>query len=180
MSIIQVYNKILNTYPFLTEKEERDFIKKAEPFLEKALKTDTPKDKVLLGRSLLAILDNGHADLHTVNPRRAHHKKASELKPSIKLLSKKRILFITIPSWNKSLDGWQKKLADECVKRRKKYDAILIDVRENSGGNSRIAHDFASIFFRRPVMYGTFVSRGKNNRLKKNEERIKAERQGLC
>ena len=43
-----------------------------------------------------------------------------------------------------------------------KCKAVILDVRENQGGDSTIAHKFASIFFNRPVFYGKFVRRTNN------------------
>ena len=163
--VVRIYKKILAIYPFLTAKERGIFIKKAGPILEKVCRAGTLKDRVLLGRALLAILHNGHADLHTVYKKK--RKLGPRIKPRVELDKKRRILIVTIPSWNKELKSEAQKLIRQCVNQRKKYDKIILDVRENAGGNSRIAHDFASIFFKRPVRYGTFVRRGKGSALKR-------------
>ena len=50
-------------------------------------------------------------------------------------------------------------------KNIEKYDAIIIDVRENQGGSSRIAHNFANIFFKKTVVYGKFIKKKESGKL---------------
>jgi retinol-binding protein 3 len=58
-----------------------------------------------------------------------------------------------------------KKLNSFCQKNINKYNAIIIDVRDNQGGASKIAHNFASIFFDKPVSYGKFTKKWKGRKL---------------
>lgn len=167
--IYRVYTKILEIYPFLTDKEKRVFISRAKPFLIKYQKTNIPREQISLIKSILLLLNNEHADLKEIKTKR--HKldcdKSMLLKPKIELRHQKRVLTLIVPSWSKNLGDISNKLIEACLKYRERYDSILIDVRDNSGGNSRIAHNFASIFFNKSVRYGTFISRGKNNKLKR-------------
>jgi len=165
--IHRIYKKILKIYPFLTSKEKRLFISRSKPLLIRYPKASTLEEKISFIRSLLFLLNNGHADLIRTKKRKMARKKLKLFKPKIELHARQRTLFIIIPSWSKDLGDIQHGLISTCVKNRKKYDAILIDVRDNSGGNSRIAHDFASIFFNKSIKYGIFVSKGRNNKLRR-------------
>ncbi|MGC9602952.1 MAG: S41 family peptidase [Minisyncoccia bacterium] len=169
-SIRQVYEKVLELYPFLTQREERSFVSESKSLLAKYSVANTSNKKLSIVRSLLNLLNNRHADIKEVRSRKAPHGKVRSLKPRIELQAKQRILFLAIPSWSKGLGEIQHELIGACVKNRGKYDSILIDVRENSGGNSRIAHKFASIFFNKTIKYGTFISR--NGRKLKKEAGI--------
>jgi C-terminal processing protease CtpA/Prc len=168
-----VYKKILSTYPFLSTSEKDIFISRATPILKKYPSKITLKEKLTLIRSVLTLLKNGHADLKEAPPYKKFPKKRIKfLEPKITL--DKRILIITIPTWRSDLDGIQEKLIKACVKNKNKYDSILIDVRDNTGGDSRIAHSFASIFFQNPISYGVFVTRRKNGKLQKKEAVLKS------
>ena len=152
----KIYNKIVDVYPFLSEKERIDFEKKAKNLIKKTLFS-----KKGVG-FLLNLLKNPHAYLWV-------WKKPSlaKIRKKRKVLSKieNRTLSLTIPSWSGELGVLDKKLIDICVKNIERYDGILIDVRNNQGGNSRIAHSFASIFFKTPCVYGKFIKRKEGGKL---------------
>lgn len=160
-----VYEKILSVFPFLSKSERNLFVSHAKPLLKKYFQKTILKERIAVIRMLLVLLKNGHADLKEAPSRKRLPKKwIKQLEPTITL--NKTILIITIPTWRMELKGLQDKLIKACTKYRKQYQAILIDVRSNGGGSSRTAHDFASIFFKKSVFYGTFVGK-KNGRLKK-------------
>jgi len=47
-------------------------------------------------------------------------------------------------------------------------------VQENQGGWSKMAHNFASIFFKKNVVYGKFAKKGKNGRLKISKDKLES------
>jgi C-terminal processing protease CtpA/Prc len=151
-----IYNKIINIYPFLNKTEHSNFKKRAENIIKRTLLS---KENI---KALLNLLKNPHAYLWVWK------------KPSLSKLRKKRrisykiknrILNLTIPSWSGELGVLDKELINICIKTAKKYDGVLIDVRNNGGGNSRIAHSFASIFFKSLCIYGKFIKKGENGKL---------------
>lgn len=159
-----VYKKILKTYPFLIKAEKNIFEKKSKNIFDKFA-----KNNITIGESmkeLLSFLDgNGHADIREYyKPDRNFMRKVRlQRMPSFEL--KNRILYIKTPSWLMWLGKIDKILSRFCQRNISKYDATIIDVRENQGGSSRIAHDFAGIFFKKQVVFGKFVKRGKNGKL---------------
>jgi C-terminal processing protease CtpA/Prc len=116
---------------------------------------------------------NGHADIKEYHkPDRNFMRRVKPKRmPSFEM--KNRILYIKIPSWLMWLGRIDKKLNGFCRKNIKKYDAIIIDVRENQGGASKIAHGFAGIFFKNPVIYGKFVRRKSNGNLITRTDKLK-------
>ncbi len=146
----KIYNKIIEVYPFLNKTERLNFEKKGTKIIKRPILN---KGNI---KSLLDALKNPHAYLWV-------WKKVSESsikeKRKVSYFIKNRILEIKIPSWSGKLGVLDKNLISICAKNSKKYDSIILDVRENQGGNSRIAHNFAGIFFKKPVSYGKFVKR---------------------
>ncbi len=169
-SIVQkIYKKILKVYPFLTKNERSIFDKKSKIIIGKSL-SGNPTTKKTIEGLLLLLNANGHADIkewHKPNLREVKRKKSPTLNID------HHILLIRIPSWVVWLDKFDKKLVTFCQKNIKKYDALIIDVRENRGGSSRIAHDFANIFFKKTIVYGKFVRKNKNGKLKTITGRLK-------
>lgn len=152
-----VYSQILQTYPFISTKEKVLFKLRARLVLL------GKRDELRTVRSLINLLNNPHADIIEINPKwKAPSKKT--LWPSFKI--KNKILYLDIPSWSKALEGVDQGLIDICIKNQDKYKGIVIDVRENNGGNSLLAHSFAGIFFKEDVDYGHFLKR-EGNGLKK-------------
>ena len=153
----KIYSKILEVYPFLNKNERFYFEKNARGVIERSLR-DTKKDI----KALLDILKNPHAYLWVwKKPSLSHIRKKRKFSYNIK----DRILSFVIPSWSGEVGILEKKLIDVCVKNAKRYNGIIIDVRNNKGGNSRIAHRFASIFFQDPYVYGKFIKRGDGGKL---------------
>ena len=163
MQIKFIYKKILKIYPFLTKTEKNIFEEKSKSTFDKLKKNNTTTEKAI--KELLSFLGNEHADIKEWHkPNKDFMRKTKiERMPSFEL--KNRILHIKIPSWLIWLGRIDKKLNRFCQKNINKYDAIIIDVRENQGGASRIAHNFAGIFFKKQVVFGKFVKRGKNGKL---------------
>jgi len=157
-----IYKKILKIYPFLTKTEKNVFKKKSKSTFDKFKKNNITTEEAI--RKLLSFLGNRHADIKKWHkPNKDFMRKAKiERVPSFKL--KNRILYIKIPSWLMWLGKIDKILSRFCQRNVSKYDAIIIDVRENQGGASRIAKDFANIFFKKQVVFGKFIKRGKNGK----------------
>lgn len=156
-----IYRKILRIYPFLTKAEKSIFEKKSKKIFDKSKKSNLSVEEVI--RELLSLLDgNGHADIKEYHkPDRKFMRKVKPQRvPSFKI--ENRILTIKIPSWLWWLGKIDKKLTGFCQKHINKYDAIIIDVRDNGGGNSSIAHSFAGIFFKKPVIFGKTIRIRKN------------------
>lgn len=157
--IHKIYLEILETYPFLTSKERQTFESEASEVLDK-------RDPDLLKKinKLLGLLHNPHADTWPL-------KEESEKDPPKKpfLQTDDEILYMRIPAWTKRLENLADNLISFCWKSREKYKAIIIDVRENTGGSSFIAHKFAGIFFKEDVHFGTFVKRIKGDGLQEKE-----------
>lgn len=158
-----IYKKILKIYPFLTKTEKNIFKGKSKSIFDKFKKNNTTTEEAI--RKLLSFLGNRHADIKEYHkPDRNFMRKVKPQRmPSFEL--KNRILHIKIPSWLIWLGRIDKKLNRFCQENTNKYDAIIIDVRENQGGSSKIAHDFANIFFKKQVIFGKFIKRGKNEKL---------------
>lgn len=117
-------------------------------------------------KQLLKLLNNKHADIIEVN--KSQNIKINEIKkkyfPSSKI--KNHILFLKIPSFSSQFKELDQKLINICSKNSNKYNAIILDIRNNGGGSSKIAHTFASIFFNKPVIYGKFIKKDNNKNLK--------------
>jgi len=165
MQIKSIYRKILRICPFLTKKEKNVFEKKSKNILDRFAKNNiTSKDSI---EKILSFLEtNGHADIreyHKINRDFIRRVKPKKM-PFLKI--ENRILNIKIPSWAMWLGKIDKKLNGFCQKNINKYDGIIIDVRENQGGSSKTAHDFASIFFKKQIIFGKFIKKLKNGKLK--------------
>lgn len=169
-----IYKKILSIYPFLSHREKRSFVLQAKPYLKKYSSQLSLKEKLVSLRSLLLVLKNDHADLREA-PTKTGKKKGVKglLTPEIFFDKKDKILLLRIPSWRADLAGIEKKLIRACVQNKKQTRGILLDVRENGGGDSRIAHAFASIFFEKPISYGYFLKKEKG-KLQKTEAVLKS------
>jgi len=160
-----IYNKMLKIYPFLTKKERDVFIKKSEVTLNKFSKDKIADEEAI--KELLSFIDgNGHADIKECHkPDRKFMRKVKPQRvPSFKI--ENRILTIKIPSWLIWLGKIDKTLKSFCQRNIKKYDAIIIDVRENNGGSSRLAHSFASIFFKKTIIFGKTAKNGRDKKIK--------------
>lgn len=121
----------------------------------------TPK---LAVKKLFSFLkDNRHADFKKWGQLDRGRIRQSKIRRSPSFFIKNRILCLKLPSWSKFLGKIDKKLIGFCLKNINKYDAIIIDVRQNQGGSSRLAHNFAAIFFDQPVVYGKFYKMGSNH-----------------
>jgi hypothetical protein len=158
-----IYKKILKVYPFLTKIERNIFEKKSGSILDKFTKNNMTAEESIL--KLLSLLKNGHADIKEYHkPDRKFMRKVKPQRvPSFEF--RNRILYIKIPSWLVWLGDIDKTLNRFCQKNINKYDAIIIDTRENQGGHSGIAHNFAGIFFKKPAPYGKFIKRGSRGKL---------------
>ncbi len=165
-SIIRTKDKILAVYPFLTRKEKDTFINLAEKEMSQA------KEAKKTVRGLLELLNNPHAEIieYKVYGKDFKKKFITEMSPSFRIND--RVLFIKIPSWSTMLSGIDEKLKDYCFKNIEKYDGIIIDVRENQGGSSSIAHGFAGIFFKKSVIYGKFTRVGSKGNLKTSADKL--------
>ncbi len=162
ISVVEdIYQKILKIYPFLSNKEKALYIKKSSPILKRQIKSGNQTEKTI--QDLLKLLKSGmHARMYEYKKVkiRSFRKKRS---PSFEI--KNRILFFNIPSWHKLLGNFSGKLISACVKNIKKYDGIIIDIRENQGGSSITAHGFAGIFFEKDVRFGTTKKKNKKGRI---------------
>lgn len=150
----RLFKLILATYPFLTKTEEETFKKKAGELISMVNKDNITFSQL---EKLLSLLHNRHADIKEVNYN--PEKSLETLRPTYRINNQS--LYIEIPSWTKALKGIDKKLIDICVKNQSNYERIILDLRNNRGGNSSIAHKFASIFFNKDVVYGKIVRRKK-------------------
>ncbi|MDD3102001.1 MAG: S41 family peptidase [Patescibacteria group bacterium] len=168
----KIYQKILGIYPFLTKTEKNIFKKKAKFILDKS-KCGKSEQEISI-KNLLALLNsNGHADIKEWRKSDRNFMRKAKIKKSPFSKIENRILYIKIPSWAKWLGDIDQKLNKFCQKNIKKYNAIIIDVRENQGGSSRIAHNFAGIFFKKTFIYGKFIKKNENGKLKTTEGRFK-------
>lgn len=155
-----VYQKILEVYPFLTKKENDSFVKKAKVILKKYDNTKMRAEDVYQG--LVTIFKNPHSSVRKwTKPKKTEIRK--KLAPTFEI--KNKILYLHIPSWYNILNDLDKKLIDICLKNIKKYEGIIIDVRNNEGGSSRLAHNFASIFFKEDIAYGKFFKKNEKGRI---------------
>jgi len=156
----KIHKKILEVYPFLTKEEKDTFIKSAEKVISK----DKEIEETV--RRLLELLNNPHADI------KEWHKPDKEFMKRVKperlpsFVIQDRILTIKIPSWLMWLGSIDKKLISFCQKNVDKYDSIIIDVRENHGGNSVYAHNFAGIFFKKSFSFGKVIKKDNKGKLK--------------
>ncbi|MBI2595470.1 hypothetical protein HYW46_01900 [Candidatus Daviesbacteria bacterium] len=141
----------------MNKREEDIFTKKAETI--KAQSSNGTFQKI---EHLLKILNNKHADIKELK-QSTKQQDIFLLKPSYEL--SKDILYIKIPSWSKRLGDIDRELIDICKMNVDKYEKIVIDVRENQGGNSTTAHNFAGIFFKDKVIFGKIIKRDKKGKL---------------
>jgi C-terminal processing protease CtpA/Prc len=150
--VSQVYDKILEIYPFLTVKEKADYIKQAKLITKNDILIDQEPIKCIT--RLLAMLHNGHADVRIKRPKR--------LKRDNYFRSKTygNILYLQIKSWPAD-PRFEKQLNDSCRNLAPEIRGIIVDVRDNQGGNSFVAHKFAAIFFKKLPSFGTFTKNEK-------------------
>lgn len=172
MDVQKIYKKILEVYPFLTKAEKNIFDKKSKIIMDKFLDGNIEAEKAI--KNLLHLFNgNGHAGIKEWQKPNRNFVREAKVKKSPTFNIENRILFVKIPSWAMWLGKINKKLVSFCKNNVKKYDALIIDVRENQGGSSRIAHDFANIFFKEIVAYGKFVKKSKKGRLKTTIGKLK-------
>lgn len=162
-SVKFIYERILRIYPFLTKIEKNIFETKSKDTLDKFTKNRITTEKVI--EKLLSFLGNKHADIREwQKPNRDFMRKVKPQRmPSFRI--ENRILYIKIPSWLIWLGRFDKNLNGFCQKNINKYDAVIIDVRENQGGASKTAHGFASIFFKKQIVFGKFIKKGRSEKL---------------
>jgi C-terminal processing protease CtpA/Prc len=160
----KIYQKILEVYPFFKNTEKNIFKKRAKLILDKSKYKKSEQEDAI--KNLLALLGrNGHADIKEWRKPDRNFLRKTKIKKSPFLKIENQILYIKIPSWGKWVGNIDQKLNKFCQKNIKKYNAIIIDVRENQGGSSRIAHNFAGIFFKKAFVYGKFIKKKENRRL---------------
>ncbi len=165
MPVNFIYRKILKIYSFLTLKERNIFIKKSEKMINKFKKGKLIGEETI--KRILSFVDgSGHADIREYQkPDRDFMRRVKPQRvPSFKI--KNRILTIKISSWLVWLGRIDKTLNSFCRKNVKKYDAIIIDVRENNGGSSNLAYSFASIFLKSQLFLVRPLEVGKTKNLK--------------
>lgn len=156
-----IYEEVLETYPFLTSEERLAYVEKAEEVLNDAGCANQLKGVI----QLLGLLHNPHADYWLVE--KAEKDKKAPPKPELKI--EDGILYIKVPAWTKRLPNLAEDLTSFCKENEDKYKAVIIDVRENTGGNSRIAHKFAGIFFDGDVAFGKLIKKNKSGDLRKRD-----------
>lgn len=162
ISVIEnIHQKILKVYPFLTKTEKNSFERKSQIILDKFRQGKLETENTI--KDLMSLFNgSGHADVrewHKPKIRSARKR----LKPTFNI--KDRILFLQIPSWSLLLGDISKKLIDICLKNINKYDGIIIDVSGNGGGSSKIAHDFAGIFFKKDIVFGKFFKKSEKGKI---------------
>lgn len=171
-TVQKIYKKILEVYPFLTKTEKNIFDKKSKILMNNFFNGNSETSETI--KNLLHLFNgNGHADIKEWQKPNRNFMREAKVKRLPTFNIENRILFIKIPSWVMWLGEINKKLVSFCKNNVKKYDALIIDVRENQGGSSRIAHDFANIFFKKIVVYGKFVKKSKKGRLKTTIGKLK-------
>lgn len=155
-----ITDEILSTYPFLTPEEKKIYEDKARKVVTSSTTTN-PLEEV---NTLLGLLNNPHADIWPI-------KEEKDKKPpqEPKLRIEDNIFYIRVPAWTKRLENLAENLIDFSKKNEKKYKAVVIDVRGNTGGSSFIAHKFAGIFFKGDVPFGKFIKRIKGEGLQEKE-----------
>ena len=146
----EVYNDILDLYPFLNKKEKNQFISKSD----KIIKNEKLFIKNPVGQvdKMLNILKNPHALIQKIKSKKNKNIKYFEHK------IKNNILYIKIPKWTSKTKEIAEKEADKIIKilisQQNKYKGVLFDVRDNTGGHSSGSHKIAGLFFKKPVIYG--------------------------
>jgi C-terminal processing protease CtpA/Prc len=149
-TIQKILDKIIQTYPFLNDQELNTFSKAA-----KEIASNKDYSELDAIKNILKLLSNNHADIKVVSSGGIKFEKPS-------YVLENNLLIVTIPSWSKSQGDFSDGLIKMCCDNVDKCKAVILDVRENQGGDSTIAHKFASIFFNKPVSYGKFVRRINN------------------
>lgn len=158
--INQIYEEVLETYPFLTPEEKATYEDKAQKVIVSSTAT-TPLEEVNM---LLGLLNNPHADTW---PIKEEKDKKQPQEPEAKI--ENEILYIRVPAWTKRIDNLAENLINFCKENEDKYKAVLIDVRDNTGGSSFIAHKFAGIFFDKDIPFGKFIKRIRGEGLQEKE-----------
>jgi len=163
-SLLGIYNKILEIYPFLTKKERLSFLNKSKDVLKKL---DKNQKSILVSiQKILVILNNPHAYAYF------NKKKTKKIKPYFKYKIKKRILYIKISRWSapdrKEALRRGEELISVCRDNMEEYDGIILDVRGNSGGYSAGAQQLASIFFKKSFFVKKIIKRDGNKLIMNN------------
>lgn len=155
-----INDEILSTYPFLNLEEKVTYEDRAKEILTSPTFTN-PLEEV---NKLLGLLNNPHADTW---PIKEEKDKKPPQKPVVKI--ENGILYIRVPAWTKRIENLAEDLISFCRENEEKYKAVVIDVRDNTGGSSFIAHKFAGIFFKEDIPFGRFIKRIKDEGLQEKE-----------
>jgi C-terminal processing protease CtpA/Prc len=165
-----ICKRILEVYPFLTKRQRIIFEKKSRNTIDKFKKNKLTAEETV--KELLSFLRNKHADIREWHRPDRDYMRRTKIKRMPTFELRNCILYIKIPSWLKWLGRIDKRLNEFCQKNINRYDAVIIDVRENQGGASEIAHNFAGIFFKKQVIFGRFFKKGKSGRLITNTGKL--------
>lgn len=156
--VSHIHDEILNTYPFLTPQEKLVYEDQAKDVITHTASQNTLEEV----EKLLKLLHNPHAMIYPI--KEFTPEKINSKRPAWKI--EDNILYIKIPSWSKPLVDLDKDLIKICVDNTDKYKGIILDVRENKGGNSTYAYNFAGIFFKKDVKFGKALIKDVNDGLK--------------
>ncbi len=166
----EIYQKILDIYPFLTNDEKKLFESRSKKLVtnEKIFS----KNKIIFLNKLLKYLKNPHAIVVI--------QKNKSKKISARLFQKHtitdEILYIIIYTWSaKNKEEVIKRgqeLIDLCINNRDKYSSIIFDVRGNDGGSSIGATNLSSIFFNKDLVSG-YLYRREDGKLVKKPRTLK-------
>jgi C-terminal processing protease CtpA/Prc len=121
----------------------------------------TPEEKESY---LESVKPTKHAD---IRPKEFYENDRPGVKPEFTI--EDRVAYIKIPSWLPQVKKEIEDIKTSCLSQREQYDAIILDLRGNGGGNSGVSNTFGSIFFDHDVNYGKHIARIKNQGLKEEE-----------
>ncbi len=137
----EVLTHIAATYPFLNEEEYNSYMKKAVN-----IEPSNPIDEI---KELVKLLDNPHAYLEEISPNESledvKNEKRPEKFPSGEMID--NVLYIKIPSFAVDPRQLEQQLEDIFSQYKDESAGLILDLRDNGGGNETRAIKFAQKHF---------------------------------
>lgn len=135
----QILTQIVATYPFLNDEEYKEYMEKATK-----IEKEGPLEEI---NELIELLNNPHASIRKKSSNYETKKRYldPERAPSSEVID--NILYLKIPTLSgiRLID-----LEDQFLPHKNSTDGIIIDLRDNGGGQEAPARNFAQKYFIKP------------------------------
>jgi C-terminal processing protease CtpA/Prc len=175
-----IKNDIGDTFPFLSDEEREVFLRKFDSLLEDDEDTPNTNELVKKIQQIISTLKNSHTDLKENLPKiKSNSEKGPERKrkPVESMMLSNNIGYLKILSWSNHVKVDDKNVAElveEELNKLTESESIIIDVRENGGGNSNLAESLARHFIDKKIQFCT-VLRKKSDSTELVEEAFNIE-----